>query len=57
MHLSLLIQEINNTDLQYFNVEIGTRQEYSIEYVQFILDEYEKLLKVDTSTFVYGSGN
>ena len=56
MHLSLLIKEINNTDLQCFNVEIGTRQEYSVEYVEFILSEYEKLMSVDTSTFVYGSG-
>ena len=39
MHLSLLIKEINNTDLQCFNVEIGTRQEYSVEYVEFILSE------------------
>ena len=56
MHLSLLIHEINNTDLQYLNVEIGTRQEYSVEYVEFILSEYEKLMDVDISTFVYGSG-
>lgn len=56
MHLSLLIHEINNTDLKYLNVEIGTRQEYSVEYVEFILSEYEKLMDVDISTFVYGSG-
>ena len=56
MHLSLLIQEINNIDLQCFNVEIGTRQEYSVEYVEYILNEYEKLLHIDTSSFVYGSG-
>ena len=56
MHLSLLIHEINNTDLQYLNVEIGTRQEYSVEYVEFILSEYEKLMDVDISSFVYGSG-
>ena len=56
MHLSLLIHEINNTDLQYLNVEIGTRQEYSVEYVELILSEYEKLMDVDISTFVYGSG-
>ena len=56
MHLSLLIHEINNTDLQYLNVEIGTRQEYSVEYVEFILSEYEKLMDVDISTFVHGSG-
>lgn len=56
LKLTLLLKEINMTDLQYFNVEIGTRQEYSVEYVEFILSEYEKLMKVDTTSFVYGSG-
>ena len=57
LNLSILIKEINDTDLKYLSVEIGTRQEYSVEYVEFILSEYEKLMSVDTSTFVYGSGN
>ena len=56
LNLTLLIQEINKTDLQYLNVEIGTRQEYPVEYVQFILDEYKNLLNIDTSTFAHGSG-
>ena len=56
LKLTLLLKEINTTDLQYFNVEIGTRQEYSVEYVEFILSEYEKLMKVDVASFVYGSG-
>ena len=56
LKLTLLLKEINMTDLQYFNVEIGTRQEYSVEYVEFILSEYEKLMKVDVASFVYGSG-
>ena len=56
LNLSILIKEINDTDLKYLSVEIGTRQEYSVEYVEFILSEYGKLMSVDTSTFVYGSG-
>ena len=56
LRITRLIEEINNSDLIYLNVEIGTRQEYSVEYVEHILSEYEKLMKVDTSTFVYGSG-
>ena len=56
LNLSILIKEINDSDLKYLNVEIGTRQEYSVEYVEFILSEYEKLMSIDTSTFVYGSG-
>ena len=56
LNLTLLLEEINATDLQYFNVEIGTRQEYSIEYIEFILSEYEKLMDIDATSFVYGSG-
>ena len=53
LNLSILIKEINDTDLKYLNVEIGIRQEYSGEYVDYILNEYEKLMQVDTSKFVY----
>jgi transposase len=56
LRITRLIEDINNSDLTYLNVEIGTRQEYSVEYVEYILNEYEKLMKVDTATFVYGSG-
>ena len=42
LNLSILIKEINDTDLKYLNVEIGTRQEYSVEYVEYILTEYAK---------------
>lgn len=55
-YLTQLITEINTTDLQCFNVEIGTRQEYSVEYAEYILSEYAKLMNVDTKVFVHGSG-
>ena len=55
-YLTQLITEINTTDLQCFNVEIGTRQEYSVEYAEYILSEYAKLMNVDTKAFVHGSG-
>ncbi len=56
LRITQLIEEINNNDLIYLNVEIGTRQEYSVEYVEYILNEYVKLIRIDTSAFVYGSG-
>lgn len=56
MYLTVLIQEINTTDLFCHNAEIGTRKEYTIEYVEYILAQYKKIMSVDTSLFVYGSG-
>ena len=56
MYLTRLIQEINETELFFRNVEIGIRKEYTIEYVEYILNQYQKLKKIDTSSFVYGSG-
>ncbi len=51
-----LLNKINETDLIYTNVKIGTRKEYSIEYLIEMQEQYAKLLHIDTSTFVYGSG-
>ena len=51
-YLTQLVTEINTTDLQCFNVEIGTRQEYSVEYAEYILSEYAKLMNVDTDVTV-----
>lgn len=54
--LTQLISEINPTDLVLHNVEIGTRDEYTVEYCEYILKEYTKLLSIDTNTFVHGNG-
>ena len=56
MYLTQLIHEINTTDLFFHNAEIGTRKEYTIEYVEYILSQYKKIMQVDISSFVYGSG-
>jgi transposase len=55
-YLTQLIKEINETDLFFHNVEIGSRKEYTIEYVEYILNQYTKIMSIDTSTFVHGSG-
>lgn len=55
-NLTQLINEINETDLFFHNVEIGTRKEYAIEYAEYILAQYKKIMNIDTATFVHGSG-
>ena len=55
MYLTQLIQEINTTDLFFHNAKIGTSKEYTIEYVEYILSQYKKIMQVDISSFVYGS--
>ena len=55
-YLTQLINEINDTDLIFHNVKMGVRQEYSVEYAEYILSEYTKLMNVDTKAFVHGSG-
>ena len=54
--ITLLINEINEYDLIISNVKIGTRTEYDIEYLNAVKDEYLKLLCINTTDFVYGSG-
>ena len=56
LQLSKLINEINRTDLMCFDVEIGVRQEYTIEYCEYISEQYLKLVNADVDAFVYGSG-
>ena len=56
MYLTHLIQEINDKDLFFHNFKIGIRKEYTIEYVEYILIQYQITMNIDTSTFVYGSG-
>ena len=56
MYLTQLIQEINEIDLLFHNAKIGTRKEYTIEYVEQMLVQYKKIMQIDVSSFVYGSG-
>ena len=56
MYLTQLITEINQNDLMLQNIEIGIRDEYTVDYCEYILKQYTKLLSIDTNTFVHGSG-
>ena len=54
--VTALISEINEKDLMFCNVKIGTRKEYDIDYLNEIITEYIKLLCIDINSFVHGSG-
>ena len=56
MYITKLLNEINKTDLYFRNAKIGIRKEYTIEYTEYILNQYKSMMNIDTKTFVYGSG-
>ena len=42
--VSLLLEEMNRSGSSFQGVQFGTREEYSIEYLEYILQEYEHFL-------------
>ncbi len=54
--VSEIIDIINAEDLQLMNVKIEKRSEYTIEYLEQILEKYAKLCCIDVEKFVYGKG-
>ena len=56
LYLTQPIQKINDTDLFFCNSKIGIRKEYTIEYVEYILEQYQTILGIDVASFVRGSG-
>jgi len=53
LRITRLIEEINNSDLMYLNVEIGTRQEYSVEYVEYILNTRLLMQDMEATTTIF----
>ncbi len=51
-----LLTEINETYLAYLGIVFDIRQEYSIEYVEYILEKYLEVLGLSTDSFVRGKG-
>lgn len=51
------IEEINKQDLAYVGVKFEKRNEYAIEYLEDLLDQYKDLLSIDTNKFVSGRGH
>ena len=54
--VSEIIDIINEEDLKLMNIKIEKREEYTIEYLEQILENYKKTFDIDVEKFVYGKG-
>ena len=55
--ISILIDEMNTQLLNYLGVKLEKREEYSIDYLETMLDDYYRATNLDSATFVYGKGH
>ena len=55
--ISDLINEMNTSVLNYLGLKLETRNEYAIDYIDTLLDNYANATKLDNSTFVSGKGH
>ena len=56
VYITELIHEINETIFNLQGVSMQIKAEYTVEYMEYITNEYMKNTGIDTSQFVYGSG-
>lgn len=54
--INILIEEMNQTILAH-GVKFGTREEYAIEYLEQMLDQYISLTNLDPETIIRGRGH
>ena len=52
-----LIETINKEDLAVLGIKFETRQEYAIDYLEFLLSKYKEIFNLNPETFVCGSGH
>ena len=55
-NLTALLTEINDSILVGYRVGFDVRQEYSIEYVEYVLQTFLHTVALEPSQFVHGSG-
>ena len=55
--ISGLIDRINREVLFNFHVKVEPREEYSIEYMEYLLKQYVELTGCHPQTFVFGAGH
>lgn len=55
--ISTLIDEMNCEVLNLLCVKFEKRDEYAVDYVQDMLENYKKIIGLDTNTFVSGKGH
>lgn len=56
LKISGLIEEINK-ETAYYGVKFDRRNEYAIEYVEQISEQYAKVMNIDANTIVRGRGH
>ena len=54
--ISGLVDAMNDSVLQFLGVKLEKRDEYAIEYVEGMLENYRTACRLDLSAFVHGSG-
>ena len=54
--VSEIIDIINVEDLELMNVKIEKRSEYTIEYLEQMLEKYRRICCIDVEKFVHGKG-
>ena len=55
--VSGLLEEMNRSGIELQGVKFGTREEYAIEYLEYILEQYAKLMALDEEKAVRGRGH
>ena len=55
--VSGLLEEMNRSGPELRGVRFGTREEYAIEYLEYVLREYAKLMGIDPEKAVRGRGH
>lgn len=55
--VSKVLEEMNCSRIELQGVKFGTREEYAIEYLEYILQEYAKLMNLEPEKVVRGRGH
>lgn len=55
--VTTLIEKMNFEVLFYHGFKIETREEYAIEYLEYVLEQYAKATGINENTFVFGRGH
>lgn len=53
--ITKIFQEANETVLQYLGLKLGVREEYTVEYLTEMLEEFLKVTGMNQDEFVHGS--
>lgn len=57
LKVSGLLEEMNRSGIELRGVKFGTREEYAIEYLEYILGQYAMLMALETEKVVRGRGH